>query len=148
VRKCRETPWKLLFVCASFGGVIFKISIFASRRPNHVKHLLSGLYNVLKCKLHSLRSPTGDPRIAHCSHFSVRISPLISCFSTLTGFSARGPQGRIDTTALRPDSNLFLAAPLVVRCMYIVVVPGPMPAAVASRCCQRRFQQLACACGS
>jgi hypothetical protein len=34
-------------------------------------------------------------------------------------------------------------APLVVRCMYIVVVPRPMPAAVASRCCRRRFQQLA-----
>jgi hypothetical protein len=64
------------------------------------------------------------------------------------------------------------AAPLVVRCMYVAVVPRPMPAAfsfavlttqastvdlrlrlvvprtmpaaVASRCCGRRFQQLAC----
>jgi hypothetical protein len=27
------------------------------------------------------------------------------------------------------------AAPLVVRFMYMAVVPGPMPAAVASRCC-------------
>jgi hypothetical protein len=26
-----------------------------------------------------------------------------------------------------------------------LVVPIPMPAAVASRCCRRRFQQLACA---
>jgi hypothetical protein len=26
------------------------------------------------------------------------------------------------------------AAPLVVRCMYMAVVPEPMPAAVASRC--------------
>jgi hypothetical protein len=26
------------------------------------------------------------------------------------------------------------AATLVVRCMYMAVVPGPMPAAVASRC--------------
>jgi hypothetical protein len=34
----------------------------------------------------------------------------------------------------------FPAAPLVVRCMYMAVVPGPMPAAVASRCCQRRSQ--------
>jgi hypothetical protein len=25
------------------------------------------------------------------------------------------------------------------------VVPGPMPSAVASRCCLRRFQQLTCA---
>jgi hypothetical protein len=40
------------------------------------------------------------------------------------------------------------AAPLVVRCMNMAVVPGPMPAAVGSRCCRRRFQQLACACGS
>jgi hypothetical protein len=40
------------------------------------------------------------------------------------------------------------ATPLVVRCMYMVVVPRPMPAAVALRCCRRRFQQLACACGS
>jgi hypothetical protein len=66
----------------------------------------------------------------------------------------------------------FPAAPLVVRCMYMAVVPGPMPAssfavlsmqvstvglrlrlvvprpmpaAVASRWCRRRFQQLACA---
>jgi len=29
-----------------------------------------------------------------------------------------------------------------------VSVPGPMPAAVASRCFRRRFQQLVCACGS
>jgi hypothetical protein len=26
-----------------------------------------------------------------------------------------------------------------------LVAPRPMPAAVASRCCRRRFQQLACA---
>jgi hypothetical protein len=32
--------------------------------------------------------------------------------------------------------------------MYMVVVPRPMPAAVASRCCRRWFQQLACACGT
>ena len=39
----------------------------------------------------------------------------------------------------------FPAAPLVVRCVYMVVVQRPVPAAVASRCCRRRFQQLACA---
>jgi hypothetical protein len=32
------------------------------------------------------------------------------------------------------------AAPLVVRCMCMAVVPGPMPAAVASWCCGCRFQ--------
>jgi hypothetical protein len=36
----------------------------------------------------------------------------------------------------------LLAAPLVVRCMNMVVVPSPKPAAVASRCCRRRFQQV------
>jgi hypothetical protein len=97
---------KLLFVCASFGGSYLKKYIFASRRPNHVNYLLSGLYDVLKYNFHSLRSPPGDHRVAHCSHFSVRISPLISFFYTLTGISARGPQGRSDT-ALRPDSNLL-----------------------------------------
>jgi hypothetical protein len=68
------------------------------------------------------------------------------------------------------------AAPLVVSCMYMAVVPGPisaavasrccrrgfstvglrprlvvprpMPAAEASRCCRRRYQQLACAYGT
>jgi hypothetical protein len=50
-----------------------------------------------------------------------------------------------------PRMNLIVvyrplhAAPLAARCMYMVVVPGPMPAAVASRCCRRRFKQLACA---
>jgi hypothetical protein len=42
----------------------------------------------------------------------------------------------------------FPATPLVVRCMYMAVVPGPMPAAVVPRCCRRRLQQLVCACGS
>jgi hypothetical protein len=29
-----------------------------------------------------------------------------------------------------------------------LVVPRPIPEAVASRCCRRRFQKLACACGT
>jgi hypothetical protein len=107
MRECRETPWKLLFVLASFGGSFSKKSIIASRQPNHVKHLLSGLYDLLKYNFHLIRSPPGDPRVAHCSHFSVRIVSLFSFFSPLTGISARGPQGRSDM-ALRPDSN-FLA---------------------------------------
>jgi hypothetical protein len=32
-------------------------------------------------------------------------------------------------------SRPLSAAPLVVRCMYMAVVPGPIPAAVALRCC-------------
>jgi hypothetical protein len=31
------------------------------------------------------------------------------------------------------------AAPLAVRCMYMAVVPGPKPPAVASRCCHAGF---------
>jgi hypothetical protein len=38
-------------------------------------------------------------------------------------------------------STQFSAVGLRLR----LVVPRPMPAAVASRCCGRRFQQLACA---
>jgi hypothetical protein len=44
--------------------------------------------------------------------------------------------------------RLWPAAPLVVHCMYMAVVPRQMPAAVASRCYRRRLQQLACACGT
>ena len=114
MRKCRETPWELLFVCASFGGSYSKKSIFASRQPNHVKHLLSGLYDLLKKNFHSLRSPPGDPRVAHCSHFLVRILPPISFFFPLTGISARGPRGR-SGTALRPVSHFGPICNLVSR---------------------------------
>jgi hypothetical protein len=41
----------------------------------------------------------------------------------------------------------FPTAALVVRCMYMAVVPGPMPAAVASRYRRRRYQYLVCTCG-
>ena len=73
------------FCLCVFWGVIFKKSIFASRRPNHVNHLLSGLYDLLKYNFHLLRLPPGDPRVAHCSHFSVRILPLISFFPRRPG---------------------------------------------------------------
>jgi hypothetical protein len=36
------------------------------------------------------------------------------------------------------------AAPLVVCCMYLAVVPRPMPSAIASRYFRCRFQQLVC----
>ena len=120
MRKYRETPWKLLFVLASFGGSYSKKSIFASRQPNHVKHLMSGLYDLLKYNFHSLRLPPGDPRVAHCSHFSVRILPLISFFSPSTGISARGPQGRSDT-ALRPDSNLLAPYATWFPAIYLIL---------------------------
>ena len=42
----------------------------------------------------------------------------------------------------------FPAAPLVARCICMAMVPGPMPAAVVSRCCRRRIQHLVSACGS
>ena len=69
--------------------------------------MLSGLNELLKGNFHLIRSPPGDPRVAHCSHFSVRISPpIFFSFFPLTGISARGSQGRSDT-ALRLDSRLF-----------------------------------------
>ena len=57
-----ETP----FVLTSFGGSYSKKSIFASRQPGHVKHLLSGLYDLLKYTLHSKghRPATPGSRIA------------------------------------------------------------------------------------
>ena len=87
-------------------GKPLKKTVFASRQPNHVKYLLSGLYDLLNFNFHSVRSPPGDPRVAHCSHFSVRILPPDFVFFPLTGISARGPRGRSDT-ALRPNSNFW-----------------------------------------
>jgi hypothetical protein len=45
--------------------------------------LSGGLYNLLKYNYHLLRSPPGDPRVTHCSHFSVPILPPISFFPRL-----------------------------------------------------------------
>ena len=78
--KMPVNPMKTAFYFGVFWGVIFKKIYYAIRQPNHVKHLLSGLYNLLIYNFHSLRSPPGDPRVAHCSHFSVRILPPISGF--------------------------------------------------------------------
>jgi hypothetical protein len=94
------------FCFGAFGGSYSKKLFFASRQLNHVKHLLSGLNKLLKGNFHLLKSPPGDPRVAHCSHFSDRILPPVSGFCPLTGISARGSQGRSDT-ALRLDSSVF-----------------------------------------
>jgi hypothetical protein len=104
--KVPGSPMNSPFCFGVFWGVIFKKKKIASKQPNHVKHLLSGLNKLLKGNFHLLRSPPGDLRVAHCSHFSVRILTPISLFFPLTGISARGPQGRSDT-ALRLDSRLF-----------------------------------------
>jgi hypothetical protein len=104
--KVPGNPMKSPFCFGVFWGSFSKKTIFASRQPNHVKHLLSGLYNLLKHNFHSVRSPLGDPRVAQCSHFSVRILPPISFHFPLTGISARGPPGRSDM-ALRPDSHVL-----------------------------------------
>jgi hypothetical protein len=97
---------KIPFCFGVFWGVIFKKKNIASRQPNHVKHLLSGLIKLLKGNFYLLRLPPDDPRVAHRSHFSDRILPPISGFCPLTGISARGSQGRSDT-ALRLDSRFF-----------------------------------------
>ena len=49
-----SNPMETPFVLTSFGGSYSKKSIFASRQPGHVKHLLSGLYDLLKFNFHSL----------------------------------------------------------------------------------------------
>ena len=95
-----------LFVLASFGGSYSKKNILASRQPNHVKHLMSGLYDLLKYNFHSQRSPPGDPRVAHCIYFFGPNFALYFVFFSLTGISARGPQGR-SGTALRPVSHFW-----------------------------------------
>jgi hypothetical protein len=69
------------FCFGVFLGVTFKKkTIFESMQPNHVKHLLSGLNELLKGNFRSLGSAPGDPRVAHCSHFLVRFLPPISFF--------------------------------------------------------------------
>jgi hypothetical protein len=93
--------WRLL------GGHIQKKHIFASRQPNHVKYLLSGLYNLLKYNFHSRRSPPGDPRVAHCSHFSVRIRPRFHFFSSLPESAPGAHRGVV--TRHRGRIRIFLA---------------------------------------
>jgi|AntAceMinimDraft_5_1070358.scaffolds.fasta_scaffold569468_1 hypothetical protein len=77
----------------SFGGKILAITICARRQLNHIKRLLSGLYNLLKDTFHSKESPPGDPRAAHCSSFSVRILPQISLFFPVDRNQRQGPTG-------------------------------------------------------
>jgi hypothetical protein len=92
------------------GGKILALTICARRERNHVKHLLSGLYNLLKGKFYSERPLPGDPRVARCSHFRSKSPPPPLpdfVFFPFAGISARGPQGHIDM-ALRPNS-LFWA---------------------------------------
>jgi hypothetical protein len=60
--------------------------------------------------------------------------------------SILGPRTQTDRGFMVPRP--LPAAPLVVRRRYLAVVPGLMPAAVATRCCRRRVLKLACACGS
>ena len=68
--KVPGNPMKSPFCFGVFRGQILAITICARRRqPKHVKHLLSGLNNVLKGNFHSLGLPPGDPRVARCSHF-------------------------------------------------------------------------------
>jgi hypothetical protein len=78
------------------GGQTLAITICASRQPNHVKHLLSGLSNLLKGTFPFLVLLPGDSRGVRCSHFLVLILPRDFVFCPLTGISARGPQGRSD----------------------------------------------------
>jgi hypothetical protein len=103
------------FCFGVFWGSYSKKTIFASRQKNHVKHLLSGLNKLLKGSFHSIRSPPGDPRGACCRNFSIQKLHPDFGFCPLTGITARGSQGRSDTT-LRLDSRLFA--------LYVTWFPG------------------------
>jgi hypothetical protein len=100
-------PMKSPFCFGVFLGVkLKKKTIFESRQPNHVKHLLSGLNKLLKGNFRLLGSEPGDHRGACCSHFSIQSYPPDFGFCPFTGISARGSQGRSDT-AIRLNSRLF-----------------------------------------
>jgi hypothetical protein len=58
---------------------------YYSRQPNHVKHLLSGLYYLLKGTFHLLVSSPGDPRGVRCSHFWSEFCPRFRFLFPLTG---------------------------------------------------------------
>ena len=73
--KMPGNPIKSFWFWRLFNGKIQKKTIFDSRQPNHVKHLLSGLNKLLKGNFRSLRSAPGDPRGACCIHFSIRKLP-------------------------------------------------------------------------
>jgi hypothetical protein len=66
---------KSVLFLASFGGHIPKKNSFASRQPNYVKHLLSGLNKLLKGNFRSLGPAPGDPRDVCCSYFSIQKLP-------------------------------------------------------------------------
>jgi hypothetical protein len=84
---------KSVFFLVSFGGGILAITICARRQPNHVKHSLIGLYNLLKDNFHLLGLPPGDRRVARCSHFSVGILPPISFFLLVDRNQRQEPTG-------------------------------------------------------
>jgi hypothetical protein len=60
--KVPGNPMKSPFCYGVFGGQTLAITICASRQPNHVKRLLSGLNNLLKGTFHLIVSSPGDPR--------------------------------------------------------------------------------------
>jgi hypothetical protein len=78
--KVPETPTKSTFCFGVFLGVNFFKKNRESRQPNHVKDLLSCLNKLFKGNFCSLRSAPGDPRAAHCSHFSVQFCPRFLFF--------------------------------------------------------------------
>jgi hypothetical protein len=92
--KVPVNPMKTPFCFSVFWGAIFKKTIFKSRQPNDVQNLLSGLYNLLKYNFDLIRSPPGDPRVAHCSHFSVRIMPPDFVFFPVDRNQRQGPAHR------------------------------------------------------
>jgi len=101
------------------GGQIFAISICVRRQPNHVKHLLSGLYNLLKVTFHWLIIIPGDPRGMRSSHFRSDFPPRYSFFRWPE--SAPGGHMRVVTrhwgriSASEPCMNLGFPASALFR---------------------------------
>jgi hypothetical protein len=89
--KYRETPWKVRFVLCLLGGKILAITICASRQPNHVKHLSSGLKSLRKGIFYLLVSSPGDPRGVRCSYFLVRVSLHDFWFLSVDRNQRQGP---------------------------------------------------------
>jgi hypothetical protein len=52
------------------------------------------------------------------------------------------------TDACGPSFAVLTAQVSIAGLRLWLVVPRPMPVAVASRCCRRRFHQLGCTCGT
>ena len=81
------------FIWYLLRAQILTITTCAGRQPNHIKHIMSGLGNLLKGTSHLLLSSPGDPRGVRCSQVSVRIFPHDFGFLSVDRNQRQGPTG-------------------------------------------------------